>query len=594
MIHAMSRDNEERGSKDRSTDSEGLQPLASPETNSSIGPVSRRRQFIGVAASGVSLLKPLTSKAQIKGGASGQTSTLTIVARDDGNNPLINAKVVLYRSDWSVVGSKRTDSSGKVSWSKISTGSYKFEVYGSEGDFLGAEVDTTVNSGGSKTNFRRKSPKVAAIKIEGEDGGDSPFKVGKAVTISPKIENNGPKRPVRVKIQVDTNSDSSPNIRKKRGGRSSTVVPRDGTQWYGYQYSPSSTGTKRVRIYVETYLNDKWVRTDHTNWTKPYSVGRNIAIQVPTKKVTIDDVKIGVTTNIEPHNIKSGKVKYEKKDGENGYKHETGFESQDLVADLHSQQRIGQLRYKVILETKDGIVGTKKGTLIVIPEYSVWRDFIVTNSGPERREGKSLKIVEKAIAEESLSQLAETGTKMATQKLASKLSFSVSSKGIALLSKFAGLSLSLLFSAESVGPPTELHAKMYDGENTISPKGSSGLLQGADELTIQYGQSVGATFSIKSGQGGYSNLQIATQRMDGSGNIKEGTEETIRKYEYMSNYVDNDADPPPGTYSLREPINFSHIDRPDPGETQKYQVTLRLAPEISTGYSQKFIINIRG
>ncbi|MGB9956439.1 CARDB domain-containing protein [Haloferax prahovense] len=196
---------------------------------------------------------------------------LDVTAEDRNGYDVDDADVVLYDDSWNEIGTKTTDWSGDASWSNIDTGTYNLELYGPNGDYWGTKTNVDLDTGGTTTTIQRTAPLLTDISLTDQTNGDGTFVVDETVNIAPAVHNDGATRDVRVKIKVDTDNDGAAETSVTRGDRSTEIRSGD-TGYYGFDYQPSTAGTKQVRVVTETYINGDWVKTDYSGWTKTITV----------------------------------------------------------------------------------------------------------------------------------------------------------------------------------------------------------------------------------------------------------------------------------------------------------------------------------
>lgn len=148
----------------------------------------------------------VTVAAQDTGSAS-----LTVTAHDATGDLIQEGAVVLYTSEWDVVGEKTLNAEGQARWSGLSSGEYHLELYRTNGEFWGGTEITISDGEQREVTVQRTEPRVTSLELE-EANSDGTYQVGEAITISPQVRNEQSfPRTVRVKIAVDTNNDSSPD-----------------------------------------------------------------------------------------------------------------------------------------------------------------------------------------------------------------------------------------------------------------------------------------------------------------------------------------------------------------------------------------------
>jgi len=210
---------------------------------------------------------------------------LTVTAKNENGEAVSDAKIILYDDadgDWNAIEAKRTGTDGIVSWSALETGTYNVEMYGPSGGYWGTKADIVIDTANTDVTIKRTAPKVSNIKLTDRGDGVGALVTNETAILGPVVENKGPTRATRVRILIDSNNDGKVDINKTRGGLDTTVIESGSTQEYGYEYEPSSAGTKQYRIVTETYLNNNWTKTDETEW-------RNLVVEEKNVEASITD-----------------------------------------------------------------------------------------------------------------------------------------------------------------------------------------------------------------------------------------------------------------------------------------------------------------
>ncbi|WP_181861785.1 VWD domain-containing protein [Haloplanus salinus] len=202
------------------------------------------------------------------------TNSLRVTATNASGVTVPNAEIILYNASYAGLDSKQADASGEVQWSTLTTGEYTLELYGPDGAFWGSS-SVTVDADGTITNVQRTAPRLSSVELEGDENGEGGYYGGRSVTISPEIRNDGPQRPVRVRIKVDTNEDDSVEQNITPGDQEE-IISSGGVRKYNYEFDPSTNGTKQIQVVTETYLNNNWTETDYSGWTKNIEIEHNI------------------------------------------------------------------------------------------------------------------------------------------------------------------------------------------------------------------------------------------------------------------------------------------------------------------------------
>ncbi|TKX48320.1 trypsin-like serine protease [Halorubrum sp. ASP121] len=210
------------------------------------------------------------------------SSTLSVTATNASGDIVPGAEIKLYNDSFVILDSRQTNQSGLTSWSTLETGEYNVELYGPEGAFWGG-TSVTVGADGASTTVQRTAPRLSRVAIDGDENGEGGFYGGRPVTISPEVQNDGPERPVRVRIQVDTNNNDSAEKDVLRGGFGTNISSGE-TGFYGYEFDPATNGTKQIEVLTQTYINNNWVVTDSSGWTESFEVENNIVSYDPTNR----------------------------------------------------------------------------------------------------------------------------------------------------------------------------------------------------------------------------------------------------------------------------------------------------------------------
>lgn len=209
---------------------------------------------------------------QFTGTANAASSSLTVYAEDEDGNRVSGASVVLYDDNWNHIGTKTTDSNGEVSWSDLEGGTYNLELYNGDA-FWGGKSVHVASDNSETTTVQREEPYEEQIDLTDEGDGDGTFEIGETLTISPEVRNDQSwTQEVRIRIYVDSDDDKSADASVSRGP---ITISSGSTGWFGWDYTPDSSGTHNVRVEVETNISDSWVLTDDSGWVKSFDVQSN-------------------------------------------------------------------------------------------------------------------------------------------------------------------------------------------------------------------------------------------------------------------------------------------------------------------------------
>ena len=226
----------------------------------SLGP--KRRALLLVVLLVSSVVTPFVGVVAASGG-------VTIDVRDASGSSVSDAEVVLYDSDWNVEESGWTGRYGQVTFSGYDSGEYRYEVYDEDGVFWGGGTVTVSDGITTDEQFRRTEPYRSDLRVTDRTDGDGTHYVGDTVNVAPQVRNAGSYgRNVRVEILLDTDGDGNAEISETRGP---LTIDGDSTAWYGYDYEPETSGTKRVRVKVRTDIGG-YAFTDDTGWTESFEV----------------------------------------------------------------------------------------------------------------------------------------------------------------------------------------------------------------------------------------------------------------------------------------------------------------------------------
>ncbi|MFC6943243.1 PQQ-binding-like beta-propeller repeat protein [Salinirubellus sp. GCM10025818] len=201
-------------------------------------------------------------------------SSLAVTATNASGTPVVDAEIILYDENFGSLDSKVTDGNGETSWTTLATGEYNVELYGPDGAFWGG-TSVTVDDDGSSTTVQRTTPRLSRVDLTGDENGEGGYYGGRPINIGPVVRNDAAERPVRVRIFVDTNGDDTAERSVTRGNLG-TTIPSGDVGYYGYEFDPSTNGTKRVRVVTETYVNENWTVTDDSGWVESFEVEHNI------------------------------------------------------------------------------------------------------------------------------------------------------------------------------------------------------------------------------------------------------------------------------------------------------------------------------
>ncbi|WP_336001482.1 VWD domain-containing protein [Halorientalis halophila] len=182
---------------------------------------------------------------------------LVVTAENGSGDLVVDAEVALYNESYDAVDSRWTNDTGAVSWSTLKAGEYNVELYGPNGAFWGSQ-DVSVDDGGASMTVGRQGPRLADIALSGDEDGSGVYEQDATVSVRPAVRNDGPERPVRTRITLESSSVTETVV---RGDEDSLIASGD-RRTFEYEYTPSSGGERQVSIVTETRHGGRWVATD--------------------------------------------------------------------------------------------------------------------------------------------------------------------------------------------------------------------------------------------------------------------------------------------------------------------------------------------
>jgi len=203
------------------------------------------------------------------------TASLDFYVKNVNGNYVTDGKGVVKRYDsvWSYLDEKTTDSSGKATWTSISTGTYNFETYynGTGGPEYWGDTSVTVNSGSNTYTFTRFMPFCLSVWIGDVNGTQrTTFNAGEAVRAKFTVKNNG-YWTLSCKVRGLWDRDQIQPYDFDQTTSLSSVSGSGGTTVFTLDYViPSSTapGTMRLAYWIWTQLlNGNTLITDSWFWT---------------------------------------------------------------------------------------------------------------------------------------------------------------------------------------------------------------------------------------------------------------------------------------------------------------------------------------
>ncbi|MFC3478906.1 right-handed parallel beta-helix repeat-containing protein [Halobacterium litoreum] len=252
---------------------------------------------------------PALDDASAEAATADPTLAVTVEANE---TDVEGAVVVFYDADWTRNRTRRVNASRTVRFAGVPAGDGYVELYGPAGDYWGTRAVTV--DGDTSVTLRRSAPRVASVEVA--DGGDGTVPVGETATVTARVGNDGPERPVRVRMGVDTDGDGAADATVTRGDRN-TRVPRGEVGDYGYDAAATTTGPVSVRVAVQARVAGSWVRTDHTDWTPAFTAvepvdGANASVTV----LSVDGAERGAAGFAYDGHVNSVRVAVADADGD--------------------------------------------------------------------------------------------------------------------------------------------------------------------------------------------------------------------------------------------------------------------------------------
>jgi len=265
-------------------------------------------------------------------------------------------------------------------------------------------------------------------------------------------------------------------------------------------------------------------------------------------------------------NINEVYIKYDKKDSGlvSTYAYEKSLKprSGEQSVVLSDSSGIGEVSYQLVAVTENNEEIIKEGVFTIYPKYNENRDFIQVTTSELRRDNSDKK-TEEFILREGSAKIADQSTRTALTEIGTKTSLSTKSfAGVA--GKFAGLFVSLLFSAEPGNSPTRLNSKAFNGEQTVSDQ----RFPEPEPISITHGEQVGVSFRVSPGTLIYDEAEIIVSRQE------TNQRDVIRDYEYIEHPAVDDDDSIHTGGIIKQPITFRNIEPVPPGETRTYDIKI--------------------
>lgn len=199
--------------------------------------------------------------------AQSSVTGIAVTVTNRTNDSVAGATVVLYNDSWSEIDKRQTSPDGSVSWVELDPGTYHLEAYGQNGSFWGGSTVDVQAGLTSVVTLQRSEPYVTAVDARDTTDGDGIFLRGESLTLNATVMNHAAGKDVRVTFQIDTDGDGTVDETVIGGPQ---TVYRDDPTGITTTYTPSSTGTHRVRALIETKFtvngSTEWIQTDRTGW----------------------------------------------------------------------------------------------------------------------------------------------------------------------------------------------------------------------------------------------------------------------------------------------------------------------------------------
>lgn len=206
------------------------------------------------------------------GGDAAPTGNLEIYVENEAGSYQSGAAVVRYDSGWRPIDQKTTDTAGKASWTRISTGTYKYEVYYSN-EFWGEGESIVQSKITTAKYFRKYTPYIFSVSIEDKTGNaKTTFVPGETVHIDVTLKNPGMVSYTVESILRIAQGKSSPYIFDEMHGPVS--IPAGNYGYFGWNWviPTAASGTYYINTSAFTYFNNNRILTDNAGWGWSFNV----------------------------------------------------------------------------------------------------------------------------------------------------------------------------------------------------------------------------------------------------------------------------------------------------------------------------------
>jgi hypothetical protein len=172
-----------------------------------------------------------------------------------------NAYIILYDSNWDVVGSGSGGGTGGVNFDSLTPGLYHLEEYADQGGDFWATTDVTVTANTTtKVTLQQNQPYESGITIlnsyTNANITNGSVALGVPLVFEVQITNATPAgQSVSVTLAL---SDGSTTV----SPTSTESISANSVYTFDIPYTPSTTGTYEAQITVATYTNDSFYPTD--------------------------------------------------------------------------------------------------------------------------------------------------------------------------------------------------------------------------------------------------------------------------------------------------------------------------------------------
>jgi len=205
---------------------------------------------------------------------SANAGNLEVTVKNQNGVVTPNATVIRYTSSWGYLDEKITNQYGKVTWLNITAGEYKLEAY-YNGEYWINGSATVPSSGTAYVTLQRNEPFAYQFAVfnanTNEEVTNGTVLSGTPLRYEVRVRNSSPvDRNARVKFWVDRSQTSPYDFYQTSSYQS--VSKNDGTRTFTFNHTPTPSGTYYRRLEVETYVNNKDVKTDSWAWGVAYRI----------------------------------------------------------------------------------------------------------------------------------------------------------------------------------------------------------------------------------------------------------------------------------------------------------------------------------